>query len=170
MEAEAAADPAVAAELATLSGVASALKAEDVPVPGKEMGWARISRAIDAETAASRASSSIVKWQVAAAVFGFLAIGQTLFLTSGTNNPTEDQFGLAGEEVITQTWGLQVAFAPDTPIVAIESLLLENGGQISGGPSAIGLYRVTFDSESARDAAAAAFKEASIVLEAMVSD
>ncbi|MBO6506598.1 MAG: hypothetical protein JJ850_01580 [Kordiimonadaceae bacterium] len=170
VEADAAADPMVAAELATLKGVASALKSDTPPIAGKEFGWARLSRAIDAEAASSAASSNIVKWQIAAAIFGFLAVGQTLVYTSGFFDSAEDQFGLAGEQSVAQSWSIQVSFAQNAPIAEIEQLLQENGGRISDGPSAIGLYRITFDSEESRNAAQQAFQDASIVLESTISD
>lgn len=170
VEAEAAADPMVAAELATLTGVASVLKSDAPPIAGKEFGWARLSRAIDAEPAASVTSSNIVKWQIAAVVFGFLAVGQTLAFTSGFYDSAEDQFGLAGEQSLAQTWSIQVSFSPSAPIAEIEQLLQANGGRISDGPSALGLYRITFDSEASRNAAQQMFKDSAIVLETTISD
>ena len=58
---------------------------------------------------------------------------------------------------------LDVAFAPDAPEGAIRELLRSVGGRVSDGPSAIGLWQLSFPSAEARDAAMEALAAAPIV-------
>lgn len=156
--AEAADRPALAAEIALMRGIASAVEEEQrEPSPG-EFGWARLSRAIDAEAAAparrpiwqfaASAAAAILLWQVVAMpVIGSFTGGGGY---SPVSRPSDD-------------FTLQVAFAPGASEAAIRDLLREIGAQVSGGPSAVGLWQLSFENTRARDTGLARLEAAGIV-------
>lgn len=162
VDAAVAADQALAAELATFQGVSAALKADAGPVTGREIGWARLSRAVDAHERAT-APGVITRWQVAAAVFAVLAIGQAAWIVGTGPRDEGARFTTAGEAA--EAWTLQVMFAPTATEADIRALLDATGGQIVAGPSAIGLYRVRFESEAAMQSALEALSTAPDVVE-----
>ncbi|MEL7453022.1 MAG: hypothetical protein AAGJ50_06580 [Pseudomonadota bacterium] len=139
-----------------LDGTMQELRADEMV---NELGWARLSRAIDeseqsvSETVAANDNSSI--WRFAACALGALLVAQTGWVTF------QGQSGDAGDgatnyfpvtEPVAQI-GLQVSFS-DTALEAdIRSLLLDLEADIVAGPSSLGIYELNFLSEDARSAA-----------------
>jgi hypothetical protein len=159
--AEAAERPGLAAEIALLRGIAAAVDAEaSTPAPG-QFGWARLSRALDAEPRrhrppvrrlwpfAASAAAAILIWQVLAVPFLARPAGDARY------SPVTEQS--AGDPT------LSVAFTPVATDEAIRALLREIGARITDGPSAIGLWQLSFDGDASRDAGLARLQAAEIV-------
>ena len=162
LEAEAASRPELAAEIALMRGIVGSFDAEaSAPAPG-ELGWARLSRAIDAEPrqgAVPRARRPL--WPLAASAAAAVLVWQLAAVPLLTR-PGED----AGYSPVSEAptgFTLDIAFAADAPEGAIRELLRSVGGRVSDGPSAIGLWQLSFPSAEARDAAMEAMAAAPIV-------
>ena len=162
LEGEAASRPELAAEIALMRGIVRSFDAEaSAPAPG-ELGWARLSRAIDAEpgrTAVPRARRPL--WPLAASAAAAVLVWQLAAVPLLTR-PGEDA-GYAPVSEAPAGFTLDVAFAADTPEGAIRELLRSVGGRISDGPSAVGLWQLSFPSAEARDAAMETMAAAPIV-------
>jgi anti-sigma-K factor RskA len=162
LEAEAASRPELAAEIALMRGIVGSFDAEAAsPAPG-ELGWARLSRAIDAEprrAAAPRARRPL--WPLAASAAAAVLVWQLAAVPLLTR-PGEDA-GYAPVSEAPAGFTLDVAFAADAPEGAIRELLRSVGGRISDGPSAVGLWQLSFPSAEARDAAMEAMAAAPVV-------
>ena len=157
----AAADPRVSADLALTRGIAAALDAEAAETPGPgALGWARLSRAIDAEEKPATSQRRwLPAWQLAGAAAAAVLLWQAIAvpLIAPDGGPGFEPVGEAA------AFSLAVGFAEDAPEGEIRALLLSVGGRITDGPSALGLWQVSFDDAAARDAALAAFEAAPIV-------
>lgn len=157
------ADPKLAAELAFARGIAAALDAEAsaTPSPGA-LGWARLSRAIDAESStAAPLRRWLPGWQTAAAAAAAVLLWQVIAVPFIM--PDGAGFEPVGEAVDAS---VSVAFAADAPEGEIRALLRSVSGRVTDGPSALGLWQVSFEDETARDAALAALEAAPIVASA----
>lgn len=157
VEAQAEADPDLAAEIALMRAMRGTLQAEtDAPGPGA-LGWARLNRRLDAEMAEMpqvrrRAPILQLVGSAAAAVLVWQVVAVPLLSPPG---PAPEGFGLATEA--TDGSLLRVAFAPEAPEAAIRALLLEAGARVIDGPSAIGLWTLSFTTDEARTRAQSVF-------------
>ncbi|MFD3191870.1 hypothetical protein ACFMPD_16615 [Sedimentitalea sp. HM32M-2] len=146
IEAMAARDRALRAELALMATLKGALAQATEGPDARAFGWKRLEAEIGrtARPAASRAPI----WRIAAAVLGVVVLGQGAYIALAPGEEplyrtvTEDAEGAV----------LGVAFAPAATAGEIEALLREAGGRIVDGPFANGLYRVAFADETAREA------------------
>jgi anti-sigma factor RsiW len=141
----------VRAEIELMRGISAAIE-EDAKAPGPgDLGWARLSRVLDAEAPrpapqarrplwqlAAVAAAAILFWQMAAVPLLFNSDGRQAEYAPVTELPAED---------VT----LSVVFRPTATEEAIRLLLLEVDAQISAGPSAVGLWQFRFESKSARE-------------------
>jgi hypothetical protein len=157
----AAAYPGVAADLVFTRGIVEALDGEAAETPGPgALGWARLSRAIDAEveTAAPR-RRWLPAWQLVGAAAGAVLLWQTIVVPQIVTD------GGAGFQPVGEAgaFALAVGFAEDASEGEIRALLLSIGGRITDGPSALNLWQVSFDDAVARDAALSAFDAETIV-------
>ncbi len=148
----------LAAEAALWRGVADAVDAEArEAVPG-ELGWARLGRAIDAEGRGKVGWRPV--WQMAAAagvaVVFWQVVATPLLRPEGEGYRPVTEQGAEGFVV-------QVAFAPAATEGEIRQLLRDVGARVSGGPSAIGLWELAFESAAAREAGVAGLRAAGIV-------
>ena len=163
IEAEAAARPEVAAELALTRGIiASFDEAGRSPAPG-ELGWARLSRALDAEPrkAAAPERGRRPLWPLAASAAAAVLVWQLAAVPLLTGPG-----GQEGYVPVTEApagFSLDVAFVPEAAEGSIRELLRSVGGRVSDGPSAIGLWQLSFASAEARDAAMETLAAAPIV-------
>ena len=144
IRAQADANPQIAADIALMSGARAVFETE-ADGPG-DLGWARLSRAIDAEPSAApsrssrwvgfaaTAAASVVAWQ-------FLAV-PLLHVGPGP--------GYAPVSQQTAGFAATVAFAPGVTEAALRSLLLDIGAEVTGGPSALGMWTIIFASDAAR--------------------
>lgn len=154
IDAEAAIRPEVAAEVALMRGIVEVLDEDALtPAPG-ELGWARLSRAMDAEarTVAPPARARRPLWPLAASAAAAVLVWQVAAVPLLTG--PEDRVGYAPvSEAPVAGFTLSVTFVPEATEGAVRALLRTVGGRISDGPSAIGLWQVSFASADARDAA-----------------
>jgi anti-sigma factor RsiW len=150
-------DAALRAEIALSRGITAALDRDaEERAPG-ELGWARLSRALDAEPTRQRPAL----WQLAAAAAAAVAIWQVAAV------PLLTPPGEVGYQPVTEQpaagFALRVAFAPEATEAEIRALLREAGASVTGGPSAVGLWQLGFADAPARDAALARLEVAPIV-------
>lgn len=150
LEAAAGADPRLAAEIALVRGVVKAGEDDAGRAASAELGWARLSRAIDAE---SRSPASFVpkqfsRWQVAAVAA--IAIGGSFvagpFLPRAA--PPEEGYVTASERP-THAFSAQATFVPTAQESAIRDALRSAGAEIVEGPSALGVYVLAFKNAEA---------------------
>jgi anti-sigma factor RsiW len=163
LEAEAATRPELAAEIALTRGIVESFEAAArSPAPG-ELGWARLARAIEAEPprAAAPAAPRRALWPLAASAAAAVLVWQiaAVPLLTGPGEPP----GYAPVSEAPAGFTLDVAFAPEAPEGAIRELLRTVGARVSDGPSAIGLWQLSFPSAEARDAAMEALAAAPVV-------
>jgi anti-sigma factor RsiW len=164
IEAEAGRNPELAADIALTRGVATALDEqarESAPGP---LGWARLSRALDAETARPERVRRPV-WQLAASAAAAVLLWQAVAVP--ILSPERPGYAPVTEQP-ADDFGVAVAFAPATTEQAIRTLIRDIDARVSDGPSAIGLWRLSFASAAARDAGLARLHAADIVESAQV--
>ena len=161
--------PDLAAEIALVRGLAGAADAEaNAPVPG-ELGWARLSRALDAEPPrlarrawgrllplAATAAAAVLVWQIVAVP-----------LISGPDG--EARYAPVSKQPAAG-FAVSVAFVPTASEEAIRALLAEIGARISDGPSAIGLWQLSFADDAARNAGLIRLQAADIVESAQADE
>ena len=163
------ADPRLAAEVAAMVGVRSALTDAATDAVERERGWRRLSEAIDAETAAPQPSQPQSSQPVAAndnrllsrllgaplARAAGIAVAAVLAWEAGVSSLFERQPSQVYTPVSEAPSGVvaAVAFAPEASVAEISALLRRIGATVSDGPSALGVYRLGFETEAARDAA-----------------
>ena len=161
IDAMAARDPALRAELALMRGLGPALKADDAGRPPGEFGWRRLEKAIrrgDAQHLAAR-PRQVVIWRAAAAILMVAVLGQAGYIITmpATEPAYRTAFGTAEDHV------LGIAFAPGATAGEIGDLLRRTDARVIDGPSALGLYRVAFTSAEASDAAATQFRTSPLI-------
>lgn len=169
LEAAAAADPKLAAEIALVRGVVKVGEA-DAGRASSELGWARLSRAIDAE---SRKPSSFVpkqfsRWQVAAvaavAVAGWGAATAPLLVAR--NDQSGEGYAMASERP-AYAHSAQATFVPTAQESAIREALRAADAEIVKGPSALGVYVLAFKNAEALDKGIEALRARTGVFEAV---
>ena len=144
--------PDLAAEIALVRGLAGAADAEaDAPVPG-EFGWARLSRALDVEPARSVRRVGPQLWPLAAAAAAAVLIWQVVAVPFISGPGSEEARYSPVSERPADGFTVSVAFVPTASEAAIRALLDEMGARISDGPSALGLWQISFADDAARNA------------------
>lgn len=165
-----AADADLAWELDYLKTLRAEMNSRDVGTSPGEFGLARLMREIDAEKAepqAEQSDTNVVRpkvWQWAAAAAVALLVAQTA-LVWGPAGPGMELAGGGGASSDGPV--LIVAFSENASESAIRQLLLTQGLEVVGGPSALGLYRVAAENDAAADAAISALKAASGVVDSV---
>lgn len=142
--------PDLGAELALMQGLKPALAgaAGSVNPPG-ELGWRRLEAAIGQETAPVRSTGSagsVALWRAAAVVFGLAAIGQGLYLATGSDGAVPG-YQTASDEIFEHV--LAISFRPEATEAEIRAVLQAANARLVDGPGASGLYRVAFESDAA---------------------
>jgi hypothetical protein len=181
LDAALATDADLRSDLAALQAIRETMQAEEVQSPG-DLGLARLMRDVEAETrvdmAPPAANDNVVPlarlriWQVAAAVVLAFGLGVNMLpdmgaapemesaMSDGSAPAAEQGFALASGDSADFT----VIFAPDATEAQIRGLLLDAGVEITGGPSALGLYGLGL-LESGTDDAARSVLAASGIIE-----
>ncbi len=166
VEAAAEADPSLAAEIRLFEKIAEQYAADREPGAADELGWARLARAIDAETSPGETSGAGAggakvsrRWRYAAILFGVLALGQPAFQALRGDGEDGDARYVTVSEEVSDTHALKVGFVADARAGEIRALLERSRGEIVAGPSALGLYRVSFASAEAKDAALQSYRD-----------
>lgn len=161
---EAAIRPELAAEIALARGIVGVLD-EDArrPAPGA-LGWARLSRAIDAEPVPAAAVAGPARrpwWQFAAVAAAAALVWQVAavpFLT----RPGEEAYRPVTEAPAAE-FALAVTFSPTATEAGMRELVRSVGARVTDGPSAIGLWTLSFADAGARDNGMALLMAAPIV-------
>lgn len=162
------ADPDLAADLALMQGAKAAMQdlGGGEATPGA-LGWARLDRAIEAERRSGLPAMRRPVWQVAAAAAVVAVVGWQLVAVPILSGPEE---GYVTATDGTEGFTLTVAFAPTATEADIRALLTGIGAEVTGGPSALGLWQLGFDSDEARTAATATLEGAAGIVESVQTD
>ncbi|MEM7488051.1 MAG: hypothetical protein AAF390_02895 [Pseudomonadota bacterium] len=150
IDAAAAEDPALRAELALMGGLKGALVTSTDGPDAREFGWRRLEAEIG-KTQRARPPAQTNLWRAAAVFLGALVLGQGAYIALAPGTGPEPVFRTVSETPVP--FGLGVAFVPSAEIGEVQALLRETGARIVDGPGAIGLYRLAFETAAARDAA-----------------
>ncbi|MDB2407188.1 hypothetical protein N9W17_01475 [Jannaschia sp.] len=147
IEAAAAEDPSLRAELALMGELKGALGAASEGPDTREFGW----RKLEAQITKTAQPARTHLWRIAAVFLGALVLGQGAYITLAPG--ADPGFRTVSEQA--EGVGLGVGFVASAPMGEIQALLRATGARIADGPGAIGLYRLSFETEAARDAARA---------------
>ena len=166
IEALMARDPAFAAEIALMRGLKPALEGGDGGQPPGAFGWKRLEAAIRRDEAdQGRTPSPSARygtvWRMAAAFLGVAVLGQAAYIAS-TSTAVEDATYRTASET-EEAYVLGIGFAPDATAAEIGALLREADSRVIDGPSALGLYRVAFQSEESLRQGQARFEASALV-------
>ncbi|MEM9739293.1 MAG: hypothetical protein AAF829_05440 [Pseudomonadota bacterium] len=153
-----------AAELAYYQGLARAAHDDTNETVFNELGWARLERALPPQHSprdAGRGNQSI--WSYAAAALGLCVVVQGALLIERQNTPPEEAYVTATAE--GTGYDVVVAFSPSATEAEISMLLNRVEGEMSAGPSALGLYVVRFETAAARNTGLVALDDATGIVE-----
>jgi len=157
-------NPDLEAELEFQKNISKALQTEEGINPPGELGWARLSREINAEpkivehpAAANDAAPSRPFWRYAAAILAVAVIGQSVFIGSKLTPSEDDRFYPVLE--VSETITVKVSFESTAPHSDITALIKTVKGNVISGPSNQGLYSIAFDTNEQREAAEKIFAE-----------
>lgn len=160
LEAEMAADPALAAELEVMRAVRAAL-ADDPRHAQAEAVWDRLSATMEPPLRAANrnrpdwraiarhaavAAAAVLLWQAVVAPYFSVE-------TPGYRTASEQDPGFV----------LQLRFADGASMGQVAALLSDLDGTITGGPGALGLLRVSFPDEARRATALNTLRAAALV-------
>lgn len=131
-------DADLQAELAVLGTIRDTVKSDDQSFSPGEMGLARLMRDVEAAppVTAPKWVARPRLWQAVAAVLLAALVGQTVL--TNTQDTATGGFELASGASTDAV----VAFQPSASEQQIRDLLLDAGLEITGGPSALGLYEL----------------------------
>jgi anti-sigma factor RsiW len=125
----------------------------------RHAGWKRLETALDQERrglADRVVRARVPAWGLAAAAAVAAVLGAALHATlTAPHGRSEDGYHLA-EGPAAAPWTARVVFAPDAAEADLRAALLAVEAQIVAGPSAIGVYDLSFRSDAARTAGVAA--------------
>jgi hypothetical protein len=135
------------AELALTCALVRARAEDPARALSTAFGWARLSRAIDADAAAPPRRGGwwpgrFPRWQAAAALIVAVAAWQFVAVP-GPSEPG-GVYGVASDPVSRGSFIAQVAFRPQAREQQIRQLLQAAGARIVAGPNALGLYEIAF--------------------------
>lgn len=134
------AEPELQQQVAALDHIRAQMQAEDIEFSPGEMGFARLSQAIEAPVAANT-SAAPTWWRTGAiaACAALLAVGVTLQLPRLTTSAPVYEQAAAAQDAPR----LQIAFLPNASLEAVGAVLSELDLSIVAGPSALGFYELT---------------------------
>jgi len=169
LDTAAAADPRLAAEIALVRGIVKTGEADAGRAPSAELGWARLSRAIDAE---SRKSSSFVpkqfsRWQVAAVAAIAVAVWSAVAGPLVSRNAQPDEGYVMASERPAYPFSAQATFVPTVQESAIREALRTVNAEIVEGPSALGVYVLAFKDKDALNSGMEALRARTGVFESV---
>lgn len=146
----AAKNPSIAADIEFQRGLRESLKPnEDAFEPG-ELGWARLSKAIEQEMPSQEqlVTSRPKFWKYAAAILAVTAIGQAGVLGAIAFESDENPQYKTVLETTTYGSSAKVEFSPNVTASQLTEILFSVEASIVAGPSSLGLYEIQFKSKS----------------------
>jgi anti-sigma factor RsiW len=147
-------DPDVARELQALRAIGAAVKGAEAPASPGELGWARLQRNLRKSTVSGARTGAVWRWAAIAA--GLVIVAETAALTAQTFRPRDDRLMTAGDSGQRRhAFIVQATFKPDAEEQDIRALLLEVRGTFADGPSALGVYKLSFRTQEEARAAEA---------------
>lgn len=153
IEVMAAEDLEFSADIEFQKALRLSLKEGAEPDMGLEFGWARLSKAIEAdveppiEAANDRAPTRI--WQYAAALLASIVVGQAVFM--GSDKGSDDQYVMAGNA--ESAVSISVTLNAQATTKSLTNFLTTYDGVLTAGPDAAGQYRIAFADAKSCDAA-----------------
>jgi len=155
-------DKDLQAELVFLKSLSANLKSNaDNYTPG-ELGWAKLSKAIDndLDNAADNVPPIAVNdhqkspsqfWRYAAVALAVVSVGQGALLMQKNASLEKDRYVTVSETstVAVDSYKATIAFNPQTTEQDIRMVLGLTDGDITSGPSQLGLYTISFKSQDA---------------------
>jgi hypothetical protein len=149
----AAADPQVAAELKSLRAIGDAIRTAETPTSPGALGWARLQRDLRKSAPSRTSALRADAWRWVAVAACLIVVAQTLALTAVLSR-RDDVLVAAGDSGAAQrAFIAQIVFKPDAREQDIRALLLDVKGTLVDGPSALGVYKASFQSEEEARAA-----------------
>jgi hypothetical protein len=152
LEARAAGDNALAAQIALLRGLRRARIRPDPAASDLEVGWSKLSEAIRREghTSAPWFKQRLApSWRAAAALAASMVAGVVLgFNVRGAGSPSSTYH--MAQSTAAVGYGAQITFAPDVAECEVRAALLAAKAQITSGPSTLGVYELRFANEAER--------------------
>lgn len=152
-------DADFAADIEFQKSLGVCLKAGNRSDSSLEVGWARLSKAIDAEMEQSPAIPIAANdrgpkrfWQYAVACLACVVIGQAAFMTLRTADVANDQYIMAGHSETGVT--IQVKLNDEISAKSLTDFLMTYDGVVTSGPDATGKYLVTYADMKSCEAAA----------------
>ena len=173
----AAQNPDVAADIEFQRNLMSAVKETGNDESIGEFGWARLSKAINQDGSDERSTPLVANdqdsnvnaaqplkfWRIAAAALAVISLGQAgvIATKSGTQDDTARYVTVSDSSFI----GVDIAFRDDASQMHVTELLQDVNGELVSGPSALGFYKVKFESKDLCMQAVKAFNAANKVIE-----
>lgn len=150
VEVFAAKNPSIAADIEFQKSLKSALKPDESSFEPGELGWARLSKAMDQEETVSEDTVSKPKLRrYAAAILAVAAVGQAGVLGSMAFKGNDAAQYRTASEVPTQAYTAKLGFNPNVTESQLTETLLSLDATITAGPSSLGLYNIKFKSKAA---------------------
>jgi len=168
IETLAAKDPSIAADIEFQKNLKSALKPGNNEFEPGEMGWARLSKAMETPSIDANDYSTKPKfWKYAAAILAVAAIGQAGILGSLALNDTSAEQYVTVSETPVDIHTVKIGFYSEITENQLTEALQSVKARIVAGPSSLGLYDVQFDSKDACLRASETFKETENLIDNM---
>ena len=168
-------DRELAAEIALLRAVRDCQANLEDEAPG-DIGWARLSRDIDAaqagpppQHAAPWRARRFSIWQVAACAAVCVVAWQAIAVPRLTPAADEARY-VPASRADGQAQNVRVLFHEDAREGEFRALLQRIDAELVSGPSAIGFYTLTFDGPDARRAGIEALEQAGPLVETVQVD
>ena len=151
-------DSDIAAEFKFQKNIKTALRADSANTRPDELGWARLEREMSKSAANTTHNAPLAVndnpkpspfWRYAAACLGVALLGQTVFMNTQLNKVGDEKY-LPVTSAPAYDFTLKVEFTDTAKSSDITTLLSTHKGTIISGPTTLGLYEISFKSESDR--------------------
>lgn len=152
IEKHAKANPAIAADIEFQKNLKSALSRDEGEFEPGELGWARLSKAMETTPDLDVEEKPRNYWRYAAMILAVSTVAQgglLGLLASDKNQDTPDAKYVTVSEAPKTAFSSKFGFKQDAMTADLTQALQSVDGTIINGPSSLGLYEVGFKSERA---------------------